>query len=219
MLKKYKTTIILSTLVLLLPVLIGLALWNTLPDTVPIHWNAAGEIDGWGSKGQLVFLMPGFMLAMHWVCILATRLDPKTKNIDGKMMHLALWICPFISLAVCTLIYAAALGHSISVEVWLPLTMGGLFLIIGNLLPKCKQNYSVGIKISWTLHDEGNWNATHRFAGWVWVIGGAVIMATSILGNVFVFLAITLAMAFAPIIYTYLYYRKHKNDPKRSEVA
>lgn len=210
MLKKYKITLIISSLVLLLPMVIGLCLWNSMPESVAMHWNAQGEVDGWGSRAQVVFLMPGIMLAMHWLCILATRLDPKRKNTEGKVLTLVFWICPFISLLVNTFTFLAALGHDPSVEILLPLSMGALFLVIGNFLPKCKQNYSIGIKVSWALHDEANWNATHRFAGRLWVIGGAVIMATAVLGNIFVFLAITLAMAFVPTIYSYLYYRKHK---------
>ena len=210
MLKKNKFAILLSCLVTLLPMLVGLLLWDRLPDLVPMHWNFAGEVDGWGSKGQLVFFLPLFLLAMHLICVFVPRLDPKFADSSEKSHLLVIWICPFITLMICTLVYAAALGVALSMEVLLPLILGGIFLVVGNFLPKCKQNYSVGIKLPWTLHDEANWNATHRFGGWVWVAGGALIMATSVLGSLALMLGLCLVMALAPTVYSYLYYRKHK---------
>lgn len=210
MIKRNKGIIILTSLITLAPMLVGMLLWNKFPDQVPVHWNAAGGIDGWGSKLFAVVLLPLFLLGVHWFCIIVTAADPKSKDIEGKPLQLVLWICPFMSLLICTLVYATAWGIALSVEILMPLMMGAMFLIIGNYLPKCKQNYTIGIKVSWALEDEDNWNATHRFAGRLWVLGGAVIMATSVLGNFILFISITLVMSFLPVIYSYLYYRRHK---------
>lgn len=210
MIKRNKGKLLLTSLVTLLPMVVGLLLWNHFPEDMPIHWNAAGGIDGYGSKLFAVVLLPLFLLGVHWFCMIVTAADPKSKDLDGKPLTLVLWICPVMSLLVCTLVFATAMGVSVSVEFIMPLVLGGLFLIIGNYLPKCKQNYTIGIKVSWALEDEANWNATHRFAGRLWVVGGAVIIATSVLGNIWLFLAITIAMAFAPMIYSYRYYKKHQ---------
>jgi uncharacterized membrane protein len=212
MLKQNKITLIITTLVLLLPVAVGLLLWNQLPESIPIHWNVAGEVDGWGSRAMAVFFLPLFVLAIHWICFFATCADPKNKNANGKPIKLVLWICPLISLLLCTVVYAAALGYDLSIEILMPVLMGILFVIIGNYMPKCKQNYTIGIKLPWTLNSEENWNRTHRFAGWIWVIGGCVVMATAVLGNVFVMLGATLVMAIIPVIYSYLFYRKSQKE-------
>ena len=90
----------------------------------------------------------------------------------------------------------------------MPVFIGVLFVIIGNYLPKCKQNYTIGIKIPWTLDNEENWNKTHRFAGFLWVVCGVAIMFTGFFGGVWVFLPISFAMVLAPIIYSYLLHRK-----------
>ena len=88
-------------------------------------------------------------------------------------------------------------------------TMGGLmFIIVGNYLPKCKQNYTIGIKIPWTLNSEENWNKTHRFAGWLWTICGILIMLTGFLGSFWVFLPIALLMVIVPVVYSYILHRK-----------
>jgi uncharacterized membrane protein len=214
MLKRNKGILIAATLVMLVPMIVGLLLWNQLPEQVAIHWNAAGEVDGWGSRAMVVFGLPLFVLAIHWVCVLITCSDPKHKDVHGKVVHLVLWICPIVSLVCHTFVYAWALGYNLSIEIIMPLLCGVLFMIIGNLMPKCKQNYTIGIKLPWTLNDEENWNKTHRFAGKLWVAGGVLIAATSILGNVLIFLGVTLIMAVVPTIYSYLLYRKKQKEDR-----
>ena len=113
-----------------------------------------------------------------------------------------------ISLGCCGMMYAIALGKAVDALLLMPLVMGVLFLIIGNYMPKCKQNYTIGIKIPWTLDNEENWNKTHRFAGFLWVICGIAIMITGFLGSFWIFLPIALLMVIAPIVYSYLLHKK-----------
>lgn len=209
MIKRNKGTLLLTTAVMLLPIVVGLLLWKRLPEQMPMHWNAAGEVDGWGNRAMVVFAFPLFVLAIHWLCVLITSMDPKNKEMKGKPITLVLWICPFVSLLVNTLVYTKALGCDLSVEVIMPMVLGLMFVVTGNLLPKCKQNYTIGIKVPWALQDEENWNKTHRFAGKLWVIGGAIIVATSVFGNFIIFIGITLLMCIVPTVYSWLYYRKH----------
>ena len=208
MIKKHMKTLIATTLVLLIPVLVGLLLWDRLPDPMPSHWNIDGEVDGWSDKAFTVFGLPGLMIALQWVCIFATQADPKYKNYNHKMLKLVLWICPVIGLLLCGMVYPAALGYSVPVETILPLFMGALFIVVGNWMPKCQQTYTMGIKLPWTLNNEENWNKTHRFGGKVWVAGGVVIMATAIWGSFWLLMAVLLVMVLAPTVYSYCLYRK-----------
>ena len=212
MIKKYKKTLIITTLVLLIPVLVGLLLWNRLPDPMPSHWNIDGEVDGWSSKAFTVFGLPALMIALQWVCIFATKADPKYENYNPKMLQLALWVCPAIGLLLCSMVYPAALGYSVPIETVMPLFMGALFMVIGNWLPKCKQTYTMGIKLPWTLDNEENWNATHRFGGKVWFFGGILTMLTAFRGSFWLLMVILAAMVILPTVYSYLYYRKHKKE-------
>ena len=129
--------------------------------------------------------MPLVLLAFHWLCTLGTTADPKHKNIDGKPLALVLWICPLISLLVNGVVYITALGIAINVLMVFGLFLGCLFVVIGNFLPKCRQSYTLGIKLPWTLNDEDNWNRTHRFAGRLWTVGGLLVIVTAFLGNEF----------------------------------
>ncbi len=212
MIKRNKWSLLLSSLVILLPMVFGLIVWDALPEQIATHWNAQGDADGWSSRAFAVFGMPLFLFVLHWVCVFVTTKDPKQDEHNFKSLWLVLWITPSLSVLCNGLIYAAAFEKPIAVEQIVPFFMGLLFAIIGNYIPKFKQNYTVGIKIIWTLHSEENWNATHRFTGKVWMIGGIAIMLCSLLpGNVFfwVFGAVMLVMVAAPFLYSYNYHRKH----------
>lgn len=212
MIKKNLPKLIITSIVILIPILIGIVFWDKLPDQVPAHWDMNGNVDDYLTKAQAVFIMPLVLVAFQWICALGTSLDPKRKNINDKMFTLVLWIIPVISLLCNSFVYVTALGHKVSVEIIMPLFMGVLFIIIGNYLPKCKQSYTLGIKLPWTLDDEENWNKTHRMAGFLWVIGGVVIMATAFLGAFWLFFVVLIPMVIVPTVYSYLLYKKSKKE-------
>ena len=208
MIKKNWKTLLITSVVMLLPMVAGLLLWSKLPDKMPTHWNTAGEIDGWSSKPFSVFALPGIMLACQWLCALGTAADPKKKNHSDKVLQLVLWIIPVMSVVLNGIILAIALGGNVPVEMVTPVLVGLILTIIGNYLPKCKQNYTIGIKIPWTLNSEENWNRTHRFAGVLWVICGAGIVLSGFMGQTWLLLIAFLPMTIAPVIYSYLLHRK-----------
>ena len=208
MIKKNWKVLVITSFMILLPILAGVILWDRLPEQIPSHWNAAGEIDGWSSKPFAVFALPAILLAVQWLCTLGTAADPKKDNHPQKILHLVLWIIPILSNLLFAITYAVAMGKAVRVEVVLSVFMGLLFAIIGNYMPKCKQNYTIGIKIPWTLNSEENWNKTHRFAGRLWLVSGLGIMLTGFLGNFLIFLPIVLVMVIVPFIYSYLLHRK-----------
>ena len=207
--KKYLKTMILTSFLTLLPIVAGLILWNRLPEQMPTHWGMDGQVDGWSGKSFGVFGLPLILLAVHWLCALATfYADPKKQNHSDKILHLVLWITPVLSLLLHSFVYAAALGVKIDINLIMPILYGLLFTVIGNYLPKCKQNYTIGIKIPWTLNSEENWTRTHRFAGRVFFVCGLLILTTAFFGGFWIFGGIALVMVLAPIIYSYRRHRK-----------
>ena len=208
MIKKNLKVLIITSIVILLPILAGLILWDQLPEQIPTHWNAAGEIDGWSSKPFAVFGLPAILLAAQWLCVLGTAADPKRSAHPQKILHLVLWIIPVLSVLLNVLTYMAAMGRQVRMEVIMPVFIGLLLTIVGNYLPKCKQNYTIGIKIPWTLNNEENWNKTHRFAGWLWTVCGIIIMLTGFFGGFWIFFIIVLLMVLAPVLYSYILHRK-----------
>ena len=215
MLKENKKTLILTTIVLLLPIIIGLILLERLPDKVPTHWNFEGVIDGWSSKPFAVFGLPGILLAVHWVCMLATCADPKMKDAGNKMLNIVLWICPILSVVLMAIVYGVALGYEFKVDKIVLVLVGVVFVIIGNYLPKCKQSYTMGIKLPWTLNDEDNWNRTHRLGGKLWVICGIIMIISMFLPANFQMVMMLLVIGIAvviPSIYSYCLYKKKETS-------
>ena len=208
MIKKNLKLLILTSVVILLPILAGVCLWSRLPEQVPNHWNMSGEVDGWSSRGFAVLGMPLIMLALQWITVLATLADPKKQNHSEKILQLIFWIIPVLNLLISVATYTSAMGGSVRMEVLSTVFIGALFVVLGNYLPKCKQNYTVGIKIPWTLSSEENWNRTHRLAGWVWVAGGVGIMIAGFLGIFWLLIGVMLIMTLVPCIYSYVLYSR-----------
>ena len=208
MIKKHWKLLVITSVLTLLPILAGLVLWGQLPEKMPTHWNAAGEIDGWSSKAFAVFGLPGIMLAVQWLCVLGTNADPKRANHPEKVLQLVLWIIPVLSIVMHTMTYAAALGKTVPMGEAVTLVCGVTFVIVGNYMPKCKQNYTIGIKIPWTLNSEVNWNKTHRFAGWLWTVCGLMIILSAFVGGFWLFLPAVIVMVAAPMIYSYMLFKK-----------
>lgn len=212
--KKNKGYIALTALITALPSLIGLLLWDRLPDSIPTHFDFQGVADGWSSKPFAVFALPAFMLIIHLICLAGTMADPRKQNIHTKIFRMVMWICPVVSLFTCGTIYLLALGMEVNMTHGVTVMMGLLFIIVGNYLPKCRQNYTVGIKLPWTLADTENWDRTHRFAGKLWVICGIVVLFTPFLKSTgtWVMMASFAVMILLPTGYSLLYYLKHQHD-------
>lgn len=208
--KEHKGKLILSSLLVLLPLAVGLLLWNRLPAQVPMHWNAAGEVDGWGSRLLAVCGIPLFLLVIHWVCLLFTFLDPKNKGQSRKALGLVFWICPAVSLISGTATLSEALGAPLRINTLMLLFIGILLIAVGNYLPKCKQNYTIGIKVMWALEDEENWAATHRFASRLWVGCGVVTLLLAFWPEIgmWVTLGLVLLTTLGSVLYSYLFYKK-----------
>ena len=207
MMKKYKKRIIISSVITLLPILAGLILCNRLPDTIATHFCNDNVANGWSSKPFVVFAMPLLLLGLHLFLLFVTMNDPKRKNISEKMFGFLIWFVPVLSVFIFSITYCNALGMNVNIGMAVNIIVGIVFLVIGNYLPKCKQNYTAGIRIPWTLNSTENWNRTHRLAGWLFMLGGILFFLNAFLqwsGMFFVIIVIALL----PEVYSFLLYKK-----------
>lgn len=148
MTKKNKKIILITSMITILPILAGLILWNKLPEQVATHFDFNGIPNGYSSRAFAVFGPYLICLFAHLLCAFGTLADPKKQAIGQKMYALILWICPAVSLFCAAAIY----GNTFGVEFmkssrFVIILLGLLFLLVGNYLPKCRQNYTVGIKV------------------------------------------------------------------------
>ena len=208
MMKKNKILLILTSLIILLPMVAGVLLWDQLPEKLATHWGANGQPNGWSSRPVAVFGMPLVLLALHWGGMWVTDRDRKNKGQSEKVMILVMWLVPLVSLLGCSSIYTAALGRDVPTVSLATLFLGVVLIIVGNYLPKCKQNRTIGIKIKWTLENEENWNATHRLAGKLWVAGGLGILICGFLSATNLMPVLMAAVVLIPVIYSWRYSKR-----------
>lgn len=214
MLKNNKGKLIISSIITILPILFGLIFWDKLPETMTTHWGADGVADGHSGKLFSVVGLPLIMLALHLLIIVLMNLD-KNKEKAPKLFGVMMWVIPAVSLLANGIMYAVAFDAEPRFEMLFIPFLGLLFVVMGNYMPKCRQNNTMGIKIKWTLENEENWNATHRFAGKVWVIGGLMVMAGVFLPTkmaVSVMVISIFVLVIIPIIYSGLYHRKQVRE-------
>ncbi len=211
MIKKFLHHLIISTLITLSPTAAGLFLWNKLPDTMNSHWGFDGTSNSSSTKVFCVFALPLILLAIHYLCIFITAHDGKNNRQNKKMLLSVFYIVPCLSVYSSAIIYADALGFDFDIGKITLILIGAMFLFLGNFLPKCTQNSTVGIKLPWTLADEENWNKTHRLAGKLWVTTGFIILMCVFLPpEIFAYILVItlLTTALVPCVYSYTLYRK-----------
>ncbi len=189
MMKANKKTLIITSIVTMLPVLIGIICWNRLPDVMATHFGFNNEANGFSSKAFAVFGLPLILLAVLWVGAFVTAHDPKRQNISPKMFSLMLWIAPVISLVAAATIYPVNLGYELDIAFFSELLLGLMFIIIGNYLPKARQNYTIGINL----------------AGYLWMICGILMILISLTRFVPAewLVGIFLIMVLVPCIYSF----------------
>ena len=187
---EHKVKLLISSLVIVLPAVVD---WQLL-------WECAG------------------LLAAHWICVLLVFADRRNREGQSKKaVGLLFWLMPVTSLLLAAIRMAVQQGEA-GIRITYLITcfaFGLLFLAVGNYMPKIRQNRTMGVRVKWTLASEANWNATHRFAGKVWVAAGLLCMVSALLPlemMLVVFIASIVLAAVVPCVYSYRYYKQHPQD-------
>lgn len=211
---KFKKQLILTSVITILPMVVGILLWDKLPAEIATHFDSYGEPNGWSSRTFTVFGLPLIITALNVLCNVTTESDPRRQNYPKKMMRIVYWICPVVSWIVAGAVYGYALGFAMNdIGRYLSLLLGIVLLVIGNYLPKVKQNFFLGIKLPWTYASEDNWNKTHRFSAVVWMAGGVFMLINFFLQIRGIELWVILAIIILPAVYSWMYWMK--NDRKK----
>lgn len=211
-----KLTLVATNLLILLPIAAGLILWDQIPDRVPIHFDINGHPNGWGGKFFGIIGIPLILLAVQLLyqvtILITTKLASEKVKLSPMITEIALWLMPVILLLAEGAVLFSALGNSGAAEIgrYVCLIPGAVITVVGNYLPKCRQNPYVGIKVPWTLADKDNWAYTHRVGGWVWTIGGLLGMLFTFLDWIVALVSVIALAVIIPIIASYLYSRRKR---------
>lgn len=190
-----------------------LALYPSLPDIVPIHWNYRGVADGYGGR-HYVLLMAAVPVLVLWVMQVARQIDPLSKNFErfDEVWNISVIAVTVFCLALSWLpelcIYGVLPSGGNAVGVFVCGGVGLLFLVLGNYMPRIKQNFTFGCRTPWALADEHNWLRTQRMGGIVFMVLGAALMAlgvfSALLGEIGT-LALLLAGVIGGTAWIYVY--------------
>jgi uncharacterized membrane protein len=195
--------------------------WLQLPAgaQVPVHWGLDGQVDAYASKEVGLALFPVMTVLFAALLAVIPRFEPRRANLErsGKAYG-AIWIAAVTLLGVIhVLVVAAALGSSVDIGRFVPVGIGGLFIVMGNYLPKVRPNYLMGIRTPWTLASDLSWVRTHRIGGRLFVLEGVALIVLGLLGVgalpiVVALIGSVLALVVVVSVYSY---RVWKLDPEK----
>lgn len=187
-----------------------------LPATMPIHWGANGEADGFATKINAMILTVGIMVLIYFIIAFVPRIDPRKENYKyfsktyNILLNAVLLLFFFVNMSTIL----QGLGYNVPMSYIAPIMAGLVFIIIGNYLQRVRSNYFMGIRTPWTLSNENVWKKTHRLSGKIFFIGGLLILISAFLPDgyksVIMWGSIVLCVA-VPYLYSYLAYKKEMN--------
>ena len=186
-----------------------------LPDTIPIHWNASGEIDGWGGKWNIFIFgaLPLFNILLFKVL---PKIDPKKESYEKhqKAYEWMQWITAIVFIGLSWLMLSFSMGVEFDMGIVIRLILGVMFILLGNFMGQLRQNYFVGIKTPWTLADKDVWRKTHRRGSVVFAIMGLTMIASILLPPGYL-VVVVLTTSIGGVIYLFLYsYLEFRKLPK-----
>ena len=209
-----RTTAILILLMIVAATIVGVALWNRLPDTMASHWDASDQVNGYMSKFWGVFLMPLVALGVGLLFLAVPNIDPLRANI--AQFRAAFNLLGAFVIAFLLYIYLLSLRWNLGdtsfrmSQAILP-ALGILFFFLGFLMRKTKRNFFIGIRTPWTLSSDHVWEETHRLGSILFMISGGMVFLGSFFGE-----ATALWFLFVPLIgstivtlfYSYVLYQR-----------
>ena len=206
------------------PVLIGLmiafalAVYGRLPEQVPTHFGLSGEPDGWTPRFPGAFLMPLLAAGVYILLIVLRRIDPRGANY--RRFEETWWVFLNVIALLMTALHVLSLGFAIGWPIDMAravtVTVGLLFVGLGNYMPRLRSNWWMGIRTPWTLESEEVWRETHRVGGWAFVAAGLLVVLAGLLlepGPRAWASGIAFGTAVViPLVYSYVAYRRLRRD-------
>lgn len=206
---KNKTTVI-TTIICILPILLGVLVYDKLPDTIAVHFDSSGTGDGFIPKSIAVFGLPLLFALLNLYSHFRVYSDPQNTNVSVMLRNILQWTFPVTTMIVIPVTLFLAMGMALPIVLIIQSMVGVLVIAVGNYLPKCKKNYTVGIKLPWTLHNDDNWFKTHRFAGFLWMLGGFALLFNAIFDiSEYVVISTFALLVIAPFLYSYTLFVKY----------
>ncbi|OEO30371.1 hypothetical protein VW23_021630 [Devosia insulae DS-56] len=168
---------------------------------LPVHWGPSGEADGFLPR-EWALLVPFLMVAVVWVIFLAITRFGKPSDIAAGRHSYGVVVTAITGLALVMEAATVLIGIGVPVNMVqvIGFALGGLLVVLGNVLPKSQPNSFAGLRLPTTLKDTANWQATHRLTGLLCIVSGLVLVAAAALVPTPALIWWLLGCVFAPIL-------------------
>lgn len=185
-----------TSLFCLLPVLLGIAIWDKLPDVIATHFDINNNPDSFSSKGFTVFGVPVLMVVLQGFCCFVNDFNAKKHGERVKFERVTKWIIPVLTIVLQVATFGIALGKNIDIRAVAAIIVGVMFLVIGNYLPKFDyvKNYDL---------DTEKARKINRFIGFETVIMGILFLVSILLPPIATFVCVLLLIPYAIIAAIY----------------
>ena len=122
---------VIGNIVILTPVIVGLAFYKQLPNQIAIHFNVEEQANGFMDRNLAIVALPFLALIMYNLCF------SFFKQITIPFLkEFMLWLVPISAVLIQGLILTVALGGHVQVRLTVIWLVALIFLVIGNYLPK-----------------------------------------------------------------------------------
>lgn len=161
---------------------VSLAVLPQLPEPMAVHWDLQGNPNGWMPRATAAFLTPVMLLAVWGLLRAVPGLDPRRENYDKFSSAYDTVVAAVLALLFVghLMVLAIALGYHVPAARIVPVLLGVMFLVVGNVMPRARSNFTFGIRTPWTLSSERVWASTHRLAGYAMAAGGLAMIAAGL---------------------------------------
>lgn len=208
-------------LIVAVAIVASLIQFSHLPARMPTHWGVNGEVNGWSSRLWGAFTLPLILLLLALMMKWLPNIDPRRANYPKFAGTFdAIFISVMLLLLVMHVaLLAAARGYPVRFERWVPVAIGLFLVVLGNLLPRARPNWFIGVRTPWTLSSDRVWEKTHRLAGYVFVAAGIIVAIIGLTGVRFapaLIGPVIGAAALSLVVYSYVEWRREGNGARPS---
>ncbi len=162
-----KKMLIITSMICLLPIIIGIAFYNTLPENIAIHFDINNNPDNYFPKAVFVFGMPAIMLIIQVFCCIISDLSDKNPEANKKAITVYKLIIPILSIIIYCVTIMYSTGKAIDIRKIVMCILGIMFIVIGNYLPK-----TIGSHKFPKIKDEKIEKKMLRVSGYILIING-----------------------------------------------
>jgi uncharacterized membrane protein len=188
------------------------ALYPSLPERIPTHFDLHGVANGWMSRSMGAWFLPLIVIGVAALLRFGAAILPsawRTRLEQSPTASVVALIVGFLCALQCVILYAA-LARPLSIGRWLNALLGTFWIALGLLLPRVRRNPWIGVRTPWTLSSDENWARTHRFAGFSFTLGGIVALLCTFASLTSLSVAAIVVSALLPAVQSYRLARREK---------